>query len=160
MSGKKLESWLTIGTNISVLLGIVLLAYELNQNNELVMIQLEQSRSDTFVAWQRDIALNDHIAPLFAKIKSGSVKLTALDLEKLDPVEYERFLAMAIARFYDYETLYSQYQRGFVSEAYWQGRIAGPIKDWDKVWVQMFDYDDIAARPEFIAEVLRLRALP
>ena len=152
-----MERWLSIGTNISVLLGIVLLAYELDQNNQLVMIQLEQSRSDTFVAWQRDIALSDHIAPLFAKIKQDPLDIKQLDLKKLNPEEYERFQAIAIARFYDYETVFSQYQRGFVSEEYWQGRIVGPIQEWDTIWVKLFNYEDIAAREAFIKEIVRIR---
>ena len=68
MESNKLDRWLTIGTNISVLIGIVLLIVEINQNNELVRIQIEQARSDTYVAWQREIALGDHVAPLFAKL--------------------------------------------------------------------------------------------
>lgn len=160
MQQNKLESWLTIGTNISVLLGLILLIYELNQNNELVKIQLEQSRSDTFVAWQRDIALNDHVAPIFAKMKRGSINLSEMDIDTLNDVEYERFLALAVARFYDYETLFAQYQRGFVSDEYWDGRIVGPIKEWDKIWLKLFKYDVIAARRDFIEEIKRIRKSP
>jgi hypothetical protein len=48
--------WLTLGTNIRVLIGIILLEVEINRNNELVRIQIEQTRSYTYVAWQREVA--------------------------------------------------------------------------------------------------------
>jgi hypothetical protein len=75
MKSSKLDRWLTVGTNISVLIGIVLLIVEINQNNELVRIQIEQARSDTYVAWQREVASGDHVArcsrnwaPVWAKL--------------------------------------------------------------------------------------------
>jgi hypothetical protein len=48
--------WLTLGTNVRVLIGIILLEVEINRNNELVRIQIEQTRSDAYVAWQREVA--------------------------------------------------------------------------------------------------------
>jgi hypothetical protein len=48
--------WLTLGTNVRVLIGIILLEVEINRNNELVRIQIEQTRSYTYVAWQREVA--------------------------------------------------------------------------------------------------------
>jgi hypothetical protein len=42
MHSNKLDRWLTIGTNISVLIGIILLTVEIDQNDELVRIQIEQ----------------------------------------------------------------------------------------------------------------------
>jgi hypothetical protein len=40
MQSNRLDRWLTLGTNISVLVGIILLIVEINQNNELVRIQI------------------------------------------------------------------------------------------------------------------------
>jgi hypothetical protein len=63
-NSSKLDRWLTVGTNLSVLVGIALLIVEINQNNELVRIQIEQARSDTYVAWQREVASGDHVITL------------------------------------------------------------------------------------------------
>jgi hypothetical protein len=105
MQSNRLDRWLTLGTNISVLVGIILLIVEINQNNELVRIQIEQARSDTYVAWQREVASGDHVAPLFAKLEVQDGGLfSKLDLTQLDPVEMERIRAIAAARFYDYDT--------------------------------------------------------
>ena len=159
MESSKLDRWLTIGTNISVLIGIVLLIVEINQNNELVRIQIEQARSDTYVAWQREIALGDHVAPLFAKLGANDGELFSnLDFEQLDRVEMERIRAIASARFYDYETLYAQYERGFVSDDYWNNRIVPAVRDWAPVWAKLFGTDELSSRKSFIDEIKRITA--
>jgi hypothetical protein len=118
MHSNKFDRWLTLGTNISVLVGIILLVVEINQNNELVRVQIEQMRSDTYVSWLRDAALGDYVAPLFAKIEALGGDSGNFDLTQLDPIEKQRYMSIAAARFYDYENTYAQYQRGFVSEEY------------------------------------------
>jgi hypothetical protein len=159
MQSNRLDRWLTLGTNISVLVGIILLIVEINQNNELVRIQIEQARSDTYVAWQREVASGDHVAPLFAKLEVQDGGLfSKLDLTQLDPVEMERIRAIAAARFYDYETLYAQYERGFVSEEYWKQRIVPAIRDWAPVWAKLFRIDELSMRQDFRDEIIRINA--
>jgi hypothetical protein len=159
MQSNNLDRWLTIGTNISVLIGIILLIVEIEQNNELVRIQIEQTRSDTYVAWQREVASGDHVAPLFAKLELRDGGLfRKLDLTQLEPVEIERIRAIAAARFYDYETLHAQYERGFVSEEYWKQRIVPAIRDWAPVWAQLFGSDELSMRQNFEAEIARIIA--
>jgi hypothetical protein len=159
MQSNKLDRWLTLGTNISVLIGIILLIVEINQNNELVRIQIEQTRSDTYVAWQREVASGDHVAPLFAKLEVQDGGLfSKLDFTQLDPVEMERIRAIAAARFYDYENLYAQYERGFVSEEYWKQRIAPTVRIWAPVWAKLFRTDELAMRQAFKDEIIRINA--
>ena len=158
-NSSKLGRWLTVGTNLSVLVGIVLLIVEINQNNELVRIQIEQARSDTYVAWQREIALGDHVAPLFAKLGAHDGEFFSnLDFEQLDRVEMERIRAIASARFYDYETLYAQYERGFVSEEYWNDRIVPAVRNWAPIWAKLFGLDELSSRRNFIDEIKSISA--
>jgi len=161
MNSSNLDRWLTVGTNISVLIGIVLLVVEINQNNELVRIQIEQARSDTYVAWQREVASGDHIAPLFAKLGMQDGEFfSSLDFEQLDRVEMERIRAIASARFYYYETLYAQYKRGFVSDEYWSNRIVPAVRDWAPVWTKLFVNDELSSRRSFTDEIMRFSGEP
>jgi hypothetical protein len=159
MQSDKLDRWLTLGTNISVLIGIILLIVEINQNNELVRVQIEQTRSETYVAWQREVALGEHVAPLFAKlgVHDGGF-FTDLDVTQLDPVELTRIRAIAAARFYDYENLHAQYERGFVSEEYWRQRIVPAVHEWAPVWAKLFPADDLSMRQSFKDEITRINA--
>jgi len=159
MQLNKLDRWLTLGTNISVLIGIILLIVEINQNNELVRVQIEQTRSDTYVAWQREVATSDHVAPLFAKLDvHGGGFFRNLDISQLDPVELARIRAIAAARFYDYENLHAQYERGFVSEEYWKQRIVPAIRNWAPVWAKLFPPDELSKRQAFKDEINRISA--
>ena len=106
-----------------------------------------------------EVASGDHVAPLFAKLEVQDRRLFAnLDYTQLDPVEMERFRAIAAARFYDYETLYAQYERGFVSEDYWKQRIAPAIRTWAPVWDKLFRTGEISMRQDFKDEIIRINA--
>ena len=156
MSSNKFDRWMTLGANVSVLVGIILLIMEINQNNELVRVQIEQMRSDSYVEWQREVASGEHVAPLFAKIAAVDGGFSNFDLTQLDPIETERFRAIAVARFYDYENTYAQYQRGFVSEEYWKQRIAPAIREWAPIWEHLFGANTWASREGFKNEVGRI----
>jgi len=156
MFSKKFDRWLTFGTNIGVLVGIILLIVEINQNNELVRVQIEQQRSDTYVEWLREIASGDHVAPLFVKIGPLDSGSNGLDLTQLDPVEVERYSSIAAARYYDYENMYAQYQRGFVSEEYWELRIVPAVREWAPIWASFFGAYGLSHRQDFQNEVDRI----
>lgn len=158
MHSNKIDRWLTLITNISVLVGIILLVVEINQNNELVRVQIEQMRSDAIVEWYRERASGDHVAPLLAKIEALDGGLAQFDSAQLNPVELERFKMIAAARFYDYENTFAQYQRGFVSEEYWTQRIVPAMRIWAPIWVRLFGADGLSTRREFRDEIERIIA--
>ena len=118
------------------------------------MAQMEQSRSEAFLGWRQEEVLNDHLAPLIAKVDQleremyshstffdGRVddpveqqEMTASILDKLDPVDRVRFEGYLLRSYWDYENVYFQYKRGLVSESYWRERIVpaivGNAPDW------------------------------
>ena len=146
MDSDRLNKWLTPLANIGVLVGLAVLIFEIRQNNELTLAQIEQIRSESLLEWRQEQALNDHLAPVIAKgrqfISEFSDKpineMGALEkqqafaksLEMFDPVERVRAEALLFRSFWDFETLYFQYKRGLVSESYWNERIVpGIIQD-------------------------------
>lgn len=103
--------------------------------------------------------MGDHVAPLFAKLGANDGEIFSnLDFEQLDRVEMERIRAIASARFYDYETLYAQYERGFVSDDYWNNRIVPAVRNWAPVWAKLFGTDELSSRRRFLDEIKRITA--
>ena len=63
MDADNLNKWLTLVANIGVVIGLVLLIYEIRQNSELVRAQIHQARSDSKV-WIR-LRLHEALTPDF-----------------------------------------------------------------------------------------------
>ena len=159
MDSQKLNNWLSVIANFGVLVGILILVVEIRQNSELMRVQIEQQRSDAYVAWQREIASGDHVATLFAKITALLDEVDPSEIfehEGFSPEERERLASVALARFYDYENLFAQYQRGFISESYWQERVTEGIREWAPLWMAASPPDGPSARSEFKIEVRRI----
>ena len=151
---------MTLAGSIGVLIGLWLLIVEINQNSELMQIQIEQSRSETYVAWQRERASNDALAALSAKIEVLGARGPSEVYEELEPIERSRVRSMMTARFYDYENLYSQYERGFVSEEYWQARAVPIIRNMAPFWKTIWGPGFLAARRAFKEEIERILREP
>lgn len=173
MASDQLSKWLTLLANIGVLAGLAILILEIRQNNEIAMAQIEQSRSESLTQWRRERVINDHIAPLVAKMRALSSEYTdkfgravrpadyqrrtAYVLDKLeDPVDRYRAESWIMASFYDFETLYFQYKRGLVSQDYWEGRIVPAIIDDAPEWKAVREGDTLLGRKEFTDEVERI----
>ena len=116
MDSDRINRWLTLGANIGVLIGLFLLIVEIDQNNELMQAQIEQTRSETLVDWRREVVGNERIAGLLAKFDGGVEGLTLEAVDRLDPVELVQLRMLVSSHFYDFENLFSQNERGFVSE--------------------------------------------
>ena len=155
MNDDKLNRWLTLGANFGVLVGIFLLIFEIRQNSNLMRVQVEQARSDSYIDWQRDIAITEGFASIISKFdrSAGSYSENFL---RLTPVEQARVRAALNARFYDLENLHSQYVEGFVSEDYWQQRLVPGIRESAPRWKALFPPDGPSGRREFKDEVERI----
>ena len=172
MDTERLNKWLALLANVGVVAGIVILVFEVRQNNELTMAQIEQSRSELYVQWHQETVTSDYIAPLQAKIlqlrseypNGLDDQVGAQELEKrvstvlgqLDPVEQIRAAAMVTRGYWDFEGLFFQYRRGLVSDSYWNERIAPAIIEQAPVWKGALGGRLPSGRPEFNEEVERL----
>ena len=160
MDSDRISRWMTLGANFGVLIGLWLLIVEINQNSELMQIQIEQSRSESYVEWQRERAANDALAALSAKIEVLGARGFSEVYDDLEPIERSRVRAMMTARFYDYENVYSQYERGFVSEEYWQERAVPLICRMAPFWKTIWGPGFLAARRAFKEEIERILREP
>jgi hypothetical protein len=156
-----LNKWLTLGANIGVLIGLALLILEINQNNELMLAQMEQSRSMSLVDFRRQAAMNPEFSALMAKaiqLTESGIPLQKID-EHLTPGEISQLDALATADIYDMENVFAQYERGLISDEYWQERMVPAIRVRAKLWkarTSLLDGPGAGTRQTFQDEVKRI----
>ena len=93
MNADRVNRWLTLGANIGVLIGIILLLVELDQNRVLARAQIHQDRSDAWVASRFARADSEFVAPIMEKIYAAGYpeNMKAMDVvDKLTPEVLER----------------------------------------------------------------------
>ena len=73
MNAGKINSWLTLGANVGVVVGLMLLIFEISQNTEMMRAQINQSRTDTALFQQYSMSDTDYMAPIVAKIQRGEL---------------------------------------------------------------------------------------
>ena len=59
MKTDKLNSWLSLGANVGVVVGLVLLVLEMRQNTDMMEAQIMQSRTETAMSEQQGIYNSD-----------------------------------------------------------------------------------------------------
>jgi hypothetical protein len=118
MDGGKLNKWLTLGANLAVLIGIVLILLELNQNADLMRAQMTQARGDNVVQTYRDLMASDGWLEIRAKQRAA--KSTKEWIESLSPTEYERAWYRELIDFHDLRTQFFQYKSGYLDPRIWE----------------------------------------
>jgi len=83
MSIDKLSPWISVMTNIGVLIGIALLLFELSQNNQMLEIQSDDANFSHWTALNRTIATSPELADIVIR---GNA-----DLDALSPADLLRY---------------------------------------------------------------------
>ena len=107
MKAETLNSWLSLGATIGVVIGLILLIVEIGQNTEMMRAQINHSRADTAVSEQQATFNSDYIPAMLAKVDRGE------QLSDEDMIRYETYLR-AFNRNQD-NNLW-QYDQGFLGE--------------------------------------------
>ena len=107
MNADKLNSWLTLGANIGVVIGLALLIYEINQNTEMMQAQINQNRTDTSMSEQQAVYNSDYVPAMDVKIKNG---------EQLSDEELIRYEHVFRAFNRNMDNQLWQYDHGFLGE--------------------------------------------
>ena len=69
MDTEKLNRWLALGANIGVLIGLILLVYEVRQNSDLMRAQISMERTNTNMQIMTDIANGGELLPIDVKLR-------------------------------------------------------------------------------------------
>lgn len=103
-----LNRWLTLGANVGVLIGLLLLAFELNQNRGMIRAQ---TRNEIAAGVMQLMALPAENPQLAAVVRRGDAG------EQLTPDEHFQYRRFQIATFRYYENAHYQYRQGMYDEA-------------------------------------------
>lgn len=69
MNNDNLNRWLSLGANIGVLIGLILLVYEVRQNSELMRAQISMERTNTNMQILADFSNGGDLIPIDVKLK-------------------------------------------------------------------------------------------
>ena len=109
MNSEKLNGWLTVLANFGVVIGLVLLTYELRQAQNLAETEAAVRRLDQMQEAQRELAMSESLADIRVRAQTDGVStLSADELYRLQRWEYSVRLRM--------ESQYIQYVRGYLDE--------------------------------------------
>ena len=107
MDTDKLNKWLSLGANIGVLAGIVFLAVELRQNNEILEAQARRDQFEFRRAAGAMLIANPDLAEIAYKASNG---------EELSPSEAFRFAQWTYQIFRAWEWQFNEYLEGTLTE--------------------------------------------
>ena len=71
MNSEKINSWLTLGANLGVVFGLILLVIEIGQNTEMMRAQISQMRADSSATHQHAYYNSEYLPAIIQKIRSG-----------------------------------------------------------------------------------------
>ena len=109
MKANSVSRWLTLGANLGVLVGIVFLAIELRQNNELLEAQTRADNFDRMIGFAEQIMENPTLATVLQKTENN---------EEITEVEDILLRAMALRTFRQLEWTFREVEAG---------RLDGPV---------------------------------
>ena len=90
----KLNQWLMFGANIGVILGIIFLALEVQQNNELMAAQNRFNRLSVQTGTTTNIAVNPQLADILNLLESGERELTGSEMLQVSAFQNRVFRNM------------------------------------------------------------------
>lgn len=126
MNSDRLNRWLTLGANVGVFIGIMLILFELNQNADLMRAQIAQVRGDNQIASQEARMHSDYWPQITAKL-SLEGKTGYADLNVLNAVERERVKYFYLREINDVRTQYYLLQEGYLPQIVWDTSSRGQI---------------------------------
>jgi hypothetical protein len=107
MDRDRLNRWLSLAANLGVLAGIILLAFELEQNREMMRAQTRNELSEQIVDLLSQVATSDELSSLLFRAESG---------EPLSDEDIVQFQARALAMLRYFENVHYQYRQGMYDE--------------------------------------------
>ena len=115
MDSDRLNRWLTLGANLGVLVGILLLVVELQQNREMMRAQTRNEITQGALALLSLTATNQKLAELVVRSNNG---------EDLSPSERFMYISRSESVFRHFENAHYQYRHGMFDEVEYQKQLS------------------------------------
>ena len=115
MNTDRLNRWMTLGANLGVLVGIILLIVELTQNREMMRAQIRNDIAAHEVQRMDILVADAELAEILVRVQNG---------EDLSPSEEIRARFRRYGSFRSWENVYYQYQLGLFDQSEYVGQRA------------------------------------
>lgn len=131
-----LNKWLTLTANLAVVAGIIFLAFELKQNNELLEAEIRTIR--------HNVRASDYLLPLEHK-QFGDALIKHHNGEPLSEYELLILNRSIATTLYNYQYVFTEYQLGRIAEhtlpiAQWRQDFDGDTSMGLKYWPDLREY--------------------
>jgi len=120
MNSEKSNRWLTLGSNLAVLVGIALILFELDQNTDLMRAQMSQERANLIVQKYEARIHSDYYPEIIAKQRNFETDREWI--ESLSPVEYTRVRIAFLSNINDVRNQYYLYSQGYLAKEVWDAQ--------------------------------------
>lgn len=107
MDSDRVNRWLTLGANIGVLIGIILLLVELDQNRDMLRSQTRNELTMGIVGIMSGYAESSELSNIVARARAG---------ETLTPSERLQWYNAQLAMYRYWENVHYQYRMGLYDE--------------------------------------------
>jgi hypothetical protein len=152
---KQLDRWVSLATNVGVLVGIVLLVLELNQNTNLMRAEMHAMRAEAKASRQMEQANSGEIVRILYEASAAGFPQDPKGLDVLAPEDRYRFTAFLAGLSEAVQNWHYQCQQELLDEELcrsgYENQARGLI-----VWSHALDMDFSASRPSFVADLRRL----
>ena len=146
MEPDKVNRWLTLGANIGVLIGIILLVVELSQNRDMIRAQTRNEISQQLSNRLLSVATNPQLASVMRRAKDG---------EELTDDEFTQIYVYHVANLRDWENIHYQYRHGTFDQQEFDAEKTAwrsVIED-NKMFQGVFCNTKLNYSPDFVAEL-------
>ena len=136
------KDWISLVTNIGLLVGIILVIYELRQNSIQMESSAYQDRTADLIALDAMIMESDHLGSALSKIGGGC------EQEPLTAIERITYRAWLTSHAHRVNNLLHQYSLGVLDESYMRS-IQQPMADFNHTWTHQGIWQGVRVVDEY-----------
>ena len=155
MDIEKTNHWLTLVTNVGVLIGIALLVYELNQNTNLMRAEMHAMRAEAKATRQMEQANSGEITRIMFEARSGGFPQNSEALDVLTPLDRFRLATFTGGLAETVQNWHYQCQEELLDDELCQSGYESMARSLLRT-SRGLGIDFTANRPSFVADLRRL----